>query len=580
MAHLPAEGDTLAAALATALAAAPAAAAVGSYRGPSRIAWLSRGRLLESARAHAQALGAAGIVRGEACLIAPVEDGELDTAALIVGCILAGCAPLTVPAVDAGGNIADVLARCLAITRSRLVVVASHDAAKADRSMAGLRATGAATEVLDLARLAAPGLRVGGEPAAHDGCRLMQLTSGTTGTSRVCMWSEAGILAAVRGITAAMQVAPGDVLFTWSGLHHTVGLLNNLMLGLCGQVPAVFMSAQTFARAPLLWLRGMAETAATITSAPNFGFKLAADSARADEVASLDLSKVRAFWNTGERVAFATCERFHEAFSACGLRKSALRANFGSAENSGGATFSDVGPSPLIFETVDRDKLQHEGEAVPVPGEAARSMSCVTIASVGAPWPGLRLHIRDEAGRPCADGKVGEIALETPSRFLGYCNDAEATAAVLDGGMLLTGDLGYRRRGQLFWIGRKQECIVIRGRKIDPGELAPALDEVAGLRPGAYVAFGVDEEQTGTQRAVVAVELDGSGRDPALVVRDIRRSVLRAVGIGAEILALPAGTLQTTISGKRRHRYYKGLYLRGELQPLRAGAGDVAGRGP
>jgi fatty-acyl-CoA synthase len=194
----------------------------------------------------------------------------------------------------------------------------------------------------------------------------------------------------------------------------------------------------------------------------------------------------------------------------------------------------------------------------------------VTVASVGAPWPGLEVVIRDDAGRPLPDGHVGEVALRSPSRFAGYCNDPEATAAVLDGDLLLTGDLGYRRDGELFWIGRTKENVVVRGRKIDPGEFLTVLEPLAGIRPGAYVAFGVDDEASGTQQVVVAVEAAGADADARPLVREVRRAVLRGMGVAAnDVLVLPPGTLVTTISGKRRHRHYKELYLAGGLEALR-----------
>jgi acyl-CoA synthetase (AMP-forming)/AMP-acid ligase II len=564
--------DELAGRLMSVLRAAPDRAAIGSYRGPSTLAWRTRGRMLDDARAVAEGLRAAGLRRGEACVVAPVDEGEPDAAAIVAGCILAGCPPLAIPAFDGGlQGIAETLARALAITRGRVVLVASNNPAKVAAVAAMARAADQQVAVHGLDDVTAGYCKpdTGRAPAVHDDCRLMQLTSGTTGKSRVCMWSEAGIVACMRGIAASMRLGPGDGFFTWSGLHHTVGILNNLMLGLYHEVPTVFMSARRFALDPALWLRGLHESDATISSAPNFAFKFLADTVRPEELSGVSLARMRAFWNTGERVARASYDAFHDKLRPLGLRKGALRANYGSAENSGGATFSDVTADELIYETVERDSLERRGQAIRASGDPERH---ATIASVGAPWPGLDVRILGEDGAPLPDGAVGEIALATPSRFAGYCNDPDATAAVLVGGLLMTGDLGYRRDGQLFWIGRKTECIVVRGRKIDPSELLTVLEPVANLRGGAYVAFGVDDDASGTQRVIVMVELASRDGDPAQAAREVRRAILRGIGVAADdVVVLAPGTLVTTISGKRRHGYYKDLYLRGELAALRLG---------
>ncbi len=566
------EHDELAATLLAALGSDPVRPAIGSYRASSQLVWRTRGQLLERALAIAGGLRAAGFKRREACVIAPVDEGELDAAAVIVGCIIAGCVPLVVPAVDGGfGGVPELLDRSLSTTRSRAVLVASSDSAKVEAVAKLSHSANRRIDTIGIDDLVNGAYRAdaAGAHALDEDCRMMQLTSGTTDVNRVCMWSAPALLTCLRGVATCMRLRPGDVFFTWSGLHHTVGMLNKLMLGLTYQIPVVFMSARKFATAPSLWLRGVHECGATITTASNFAFKFVADAVAPQELEGLDLSRVRAFWNTGERVVATSYASFYERLRATGLLRAALRANYGSAENTGGATFSDVEAEELTYETVDRDHLQASGLAMLVGADRVDPGHHLTIASLGAPWPGLEVIIRDDAGRPLPDGAIGEIALATPSRFLGYCNNPGATAAAVEGNLLITGDLGYLRNGQLFWVGRKQECIVIRGRKIDPSAFLPILEPVRALRPGAYVAFGVDDDQSGTQRAVVAVEVERAGNDAKPIVREIRRAVLADLGISVEVIALAPDTLKTTISGKRRHRFYKDLYLRGEFDALR-----------
>ncbi len=577
----PYPDDQFAARLVAALSRQPDMPAVASYRGRGDIRWLTRGDLLEQALSVAAGLQAAGVTRFEPCVLAPLDEGEPEAAAMFLGCILAGCPPLTIPAIDGSLTAGpQVLQRALSITGARALLVATADPDKI--AIAKVLATMAETpaDLLSLTDLGNGRGRLTLPATADHGetCRAMQLTSGTTGANRVCMWGAAPIDAAVEGIATALDLRPGDRFFSWSGLHHTLGALNTLLVGLFRGVPAIFMSPRRFAAEPASWLHGLQEAQATITSASNFAFKLVADTVRPDDLEGLSLGHVRGIWNTGERVAEHSYRAFYECLRLTGLRQGALCANYGLAESTGGATYAAHDADHLIYETVDRDALEQRAIALPVaaagftgggedPDATPRS---AVIASVGAPWPGSSVVIHDDEGSPLPDGAVGEIMLATPARFDGYYNNAEATAAVFDGDLLRTGDLGYTRAGQLFWIGRKQERLTVRGRKLDPSDFLAVLDTAAGLRPGSFVAFGIDDEASGTERVVIIVELADTQGDAAAAASEVRRVVARGLGIAVDdvIVAAP-GTLETTISGKRRHRHYKRLYLADQLAALR-----------
>ena len=88
-----------------------------------------------------------------------------------------------------------------------------------------------------------------------------------------------------------------------------------------------------FLRRPARWLSGMTDVGATITWSPNFGFALAAQRVAGDQLEGVDLGNVRAFWNAAEKVHRQTMEEFASRFAAFGVRREALKANFGCAEN-------------------------------------------------------------------------------------------------------------------------------------------------------------------------------------------------------------------------------------------------------
>lgn len=528
----------------------PALAFAGATGGYS---WQTMAQLLRRAAGAGLRLRDAGLKPGGVCVIA-LPSGE-DSAVATLGVLLAGGLPLQAapPSLQAAaasslGNIlSGVVARAGACVLVQDEVPAGAKGGPARVSPAALM--GEADPLSLVARMPRPG-----DLAA------LQLTSGTTGFPRICAWKQRAVLAALDGMVRAMELSPADVCFNWTPLYHDMGLVNNFLLCLTAGVPLVLMSPADFVRAPAGWLRGLHETKATVTWSPNFGFALAAQRASDQELSGVRLEGVRAFWNAAERIHLRTLEDFHARFAPYGVDWSALKTNFGCAENVGGATFSDA-RGRLIFERLDPQKLQL--------GVAERTAdgAGVAVVGVGRPNPGLRIRILSPRGRPLPDGRVGEIALKTPSRMEGYLKDSPSTRRAIRAGYLVPGDLGYLRGRELFWVGRSRERITLHGRKLDPSDFEAVLAGVKDLRPGCFAAFGVDDARRGTQRVVLVTEVRRPLRRPAEQIRsEIRRHAFSMLGIDLRevLLALP-GTLAKTSSGKRRHRHFKQLYEAGGL---------------
>ena len=529
-------------------------------------AWLTLQEFASQASGDAAVLAAAGLARGGVCVVV-LSNGET-SARVVLACLMLGAVPLLIapPSLQSEGafsSLTRIIQGIVQKTRPHVIVLDDSlrttvelGAAAGGRSPVLVVQSALGSHAADPASFASVG---------EADVAAMQLTSGTTGFPKICVWQQDRVIAALEGMAAAMRITRDDTCLNWTPLYHDMGLVNNFLLCLTAGVPLGLMSPLDFVRSPASWLRWLTMLRATVTWSPNFGYALAAQRSRDEDLAGVDLSHVQAFWNAAERIHYETLVAFQKRFEPYGLRRDALKTNFGCAENVGGATFTETGRG-FVFERLDRRAFLEQRRAVPADGLEAESQA-VVIVGAGKGHPQLSVHVLGEDETPLPDGHIGEIALETPSRMNGYLDDADATKQAFVGPLLRTGDLGYLRGGELFWVGRAQERINVRGVKMDPSDLEPILFGIPALRPGCFAAFGQDDAETGTQRIVLVAELRDAFHDAGdAVAEDIRERTFEALGVNVdEVVLVREGTLTKTSSGKRRHRFVKDLYETGRL---------------
>lgn len=112
--------------------------------------------------------------------------------------------------------------------------------------------------------------------------------------------------------------------------------------------------------------------------------------------------------------------------------------------------------------------------------------------SIGVPLPGVEVKVL----HPDPQTHVGEICIKGPMVMLGYYNNPEETAEVIDGdGFLHTGDLGYAdEKGRYYLVGRRKNVIVTaNGKNIYPEELEYHLDSEEFISE-SLVAGGVNKK--------------------------------------------------------------------------------------
>jgi len=78
--------------------------------------------------------------------------------------------------------------------------------------------------------------------------------------------------------------------------------------------------------------------------------------------------------------------------------------------------------------------------------------------SIGVAMPGIEMKVVDEQGKELSPNQIGEVIVKGDNVMQGYYKDEKATASVIKGGWLYTGDLGrIDEEGYIFLTGRKKE---------------------------------------------------------------------------------------------------------------------------
>jgi len=152
-----------------------------------------------------------------------------------------------------------------------------------------------------------------------------------------------------------------------------------------------------------------------------------------------------------------------------------------------------------------------------------------------------------------AERRVGELAIRSDCMLTEYFHRPDLTARAFHGGWYLTGDYGYLSDGEVFVTGRKKDLIIVGGNNLYPQDLEFIADGVEGVHPGRTVAFGVENEEAGTEEVVVLFELDGPADAGGArnVEDDVRRAIARQSDcVARTVAALPPMWLVKTSSGK------------------------------
>lgn len=321
-------------------------------------------------------------------------------------------------------------------------------------------------------------------------------TSGSTGRPKGYRRSHRSWLASFEGDRIEFGMTEDDVVLAPGSMSHSLflyALIHGLQIG-----AAVLMSA---AFHPVRALRVGRQHGATVAYAAPTQWRMMIE---ADQPSLPDL-----------RWALSSGAKWF-AGSATEIRKIAPSARF--------AEF--YGASELSFVAVRK-----ADEGCP-------------DASVGRPFSGVAITIRNEDGARLGPGEIGRVFVSSPYLFSGYVGDDSAIAR--HDGEMSVGDVGFLdEAGRLYLVGRGDRMIVSSGKNIFAEEIESALECAPGIRAAAV--FGAADAVRG--QAIVALVLPEHGLSPRRdeVIRSLRERL--PVSFIPRVIAVPS-EWRWTRSGK------------------------------
>ncbi len=109
---------------------------------------------------------------------------------------------------------------------------------------------------------------------------------------------------------------------------------------------------------------------------------------------------------------------------------------------------------------------------------------------VGIPKPDVKIYILDKNNNPVADEHIGEILITGESVADGYLGNIQNNSFIQYNGKkaYLTGDLGYIKNGNLYYIARKDKQIKYKGYRIELTDIENNLQALEYIDKAVVIA--------------------------------------------------------------------------------------------
>ena len=130
------------------------------------------------------------------------------------------------------------------------------------------------------------------------------------------------------------------------------------------------------------------------------------------------------------------------------------------------------------------------------------------VGAIGVPGYGWEVKIVGEDGQPVVRGQVGELCVKGPGVMTCYYKNPEATAEILKGDWLYTGDMAMQDEdGFIFLVDRKKDVIISGGENIYPVQIEDFIRTHVAVKDVAVI--GLPDKRLGEITAAIIEVKEG-----------------------------------------------------------------------
>lgn len=518
-------------------------------------------QLLDGANAYTRALQRAGIQPGEVVVLILQHSPQLVFS--FFGAVLHGAIPSIMPFLTEKllpERYRADLASLVAITQPAAIITYAEFEPEV---RAALKAGDSVRAVLVAEQVEPPCApdfaSLGGLQRGPEDIVLLQHSSGTTGLQKGVALSHRAVLNQLEDYSRALRLREDDVIVSWLPLYHDMGLIAGFLMPILWGRLLVIMSPFEWVRSPVRLLQAVTRYRGTLSWLPNFAYNFCAKKIRPRDLEGVDLSSWRGVSNCSEPMRHESHMLFLERFAPYGFRAEALWTCYAMAENTFAVTQGGVDEPPTVDE-IDREAMQMRRLALP----AVEGQATVKMVSAGRPIPGTEVKVVSDEGEDLPERVIGELALRGSCMLSGYYHREDATSKAFLNGWYLTGDYGYMAGGEVYVAGRKKDLIIVAGKNVYPQDLELLAMQVPGVHAGRVSAFGVFDEQAGTEEVVIVAEVDAVDPEECdQIAEGIRLAVNRGSAIALrDVYIVHAPWIVKTSSGKTARLANRDKYLK------------------
>ncbi|WP_282090050.1 fatty acyl-AMP ligase [Aquimarina algiphila] len=409
----------------------------------------------------------------------------------------------------------------------------------------------------------------------------LQYTSGSTGNPKGVILNNTNLLDNLKAIRDALGCYSGTHMVSWLPPYHDMGLIGGILQPLYSGIGLTSMAPMTFLRNPFLWLDQISkrkEQGGVISGAPDFAYQLCVRKISEEKLASLDLSNWKVAYSGAEPVKESTLIDFFQKFKVSNFKMSTFLPVYGLAEATLLVSSGEKTKEPFTIN-IDKEALKNQKVQV----ITKENTNKISFVSCGSKEEGHEIHIvNPETCTLSKDGEIGEIWIKSPSVAVGYWQNEKLTQEVFNSyiqdvneeGFFRTGDLGFMIDQNLYISGRHKDLIIIRGKNYYPQDIEHTVQTAhESLRPGCGSAFAIESEDGG-ESLIIVQEVKREFRrkiDIEEVTNAIYLAVSREYQIQVkDVVLIEPSSFPKTTSGKLQRLASKELYLKNNLQPIKA----------